>query len=224
MESKTVKISELLDDYTDNEFCIEGETEVQNEEIKDIVLKKAKKRVKPAKKIIIAAVAAAAALTAVMGAAAQRIIFTGLDGTDHGYYIDVNGNEYKYHHSSNTNMEAVVLEENGRLYLTADGGKTDITDLIDEETPYIYKCHDQPADVDNAENYIVIGGTPNEYGYDSYTLFDGEWGMSYAVRTIGPNDRLEMYDWEINGMKQLQSEGRLVGLDIEQIMEFSVNR
>lgn len=213
MENKTVKISELLDDYTDNEFCIEGETEVQNEEIKDIVLKKAKKRGKPAKRIIIAAVAATAALAAIMGAAAQRIAFTAFDNTELGYIVDEDGHEGKYIAGYFSEENQVVTEENNRLYFIYGGEKTDITDLVDEETPYIYKCHDQPTDVDNAENYIIVGGTPDAYGYTGFILFDGDWALSGILSESHP-------DWEINGIKQLKSEGRLVGLDIEQMIDF----
>ena len=56
-----------------------------------------------------------------------------------------------------------LLVEEGRLYFTGDGGKTDITDLISETEPYFIDVVDEEG---NTHKFIV-GGSPEEgyYGY-----------------------------------------------------------
>ena len=53
--------------------------------------------------------------------------------------------------------------ENGRLFFVLDGQRTDITDQINEEVPYIYE--DSDPDQDIAAHSIIVGGTPEHYGW-----------------------------------------------------------
>ena len=61
-----------------------------------------------------------------------------------------------------------LLLEDGRLYFTGDGGKTDITDLISETEPYFIDVIDEKG---NTHKFIV-GGRPEEgyYGYDEMII------------------------------------------------------
>ena len=56
-----------------------------------------------------------------------------------------------------------LLLQDGRLYFTGDGGKTDITDLVSETEPYFIDVMDEEG---NTHKFIV-GGSPAEgyYGY-----------------------------------------------------------
>ena len=75
-----------------------------------------------------------------------------------------------------------LLLEDGRLYFTGDGGKTDITDLISETEPYFIDVTDEEG---NTHKFIV-GGRPEDefYGYDEmiidaegvYHGSAGRWG------------------------------------------------
>lgn len=93
---------------------------------------------------------------ALMGAG-NRIIyqFTGPGGTriyaEEGYN-KVDGAEQ---------IELVTLED-GRLWLTVFGEHTDITDLVDEDTPYIYTFYDEDTDT---RGTIIAGGTPEDFGW-----------------------------------------------------------
>ena len=61
----------------------------------------------------------------------------------------------------------------GRLWFTVDGQETDITDLVDEETPYIYTRIDP---ISGAEGYVVVGGTPENFGWAEFYMVDGTSG------------------------------------------------
>ena len=56
-----------------------------------------------------------------------------------------------------------LLLQDGRLYFTGDGGKTDITDFVSETEPYFIDVMDEEG---NTHRFIV-GGSPAEgyYGY-----------------------------------------------------------
>ena len=56
-----------------------------------------------------------------------------------------------------------LLLEDGRLYFTGDGGKTDITDLISETEPYFIDV----MDAEGNTHKFIVGGRPEEgyYGY-----------------------------------------------------------
>lgn len=75
--------------------------------------------------------------------------------------------------------DALVVLEDGRLWFTADGQKLDITDLIDEDTPYIYERTDP---VSNLKGYVIAGGRPEVlgFGWAEYfpTGYNGEWNWS----------------------------------------------
>ena len=57
----------------------------------------------------------------------------------------------------------------GRLWFVADGQKVDITDLVDEDTPYIYERTD-PATGENG--YVIVGGTPENFGWAEFYTKD----------------------------------------------------
>ena len=75
-----------------------------------------------------------------------------------------------------------LLLEDGRLYFTGDGGKTDITDHISETEPYFIDVIDEEG---NTHKFIVGGRLEDEfYGYDEmiidaegvYHGSAGRWG------------------------------------------------
>ena len=223
---KELDITKIMDDYTDNEFGIEGELAVDTEKaVGDLLaqVQPKKKKVKPLFKVLIAA----AALVGLMGAtAANGYFFTTIDRESNAFYIDENGMphyEMSSHLSGEESLARIVQLEDDRLYFVADGGRTDITDLIDNETPYIYKLHDLPTDKPNCENYIIVGGTPERYGYISFiavgSLYEenyGEitgWGTT-AVLTDSGDIYVTDYQWYYNGVEQLKSEGRLVNFNV----------
>ena len=70
---------------------------------------------------------------------------------------------------------APVKAEDGRLWLTANGQKLDITDKVDENTPYIQERTD-PAT--GNKGYLVAGGTVDNFGWAEFFLTeDGTCSM-----------------------------------------------
>ena len=66
---------------------------------------------------------------------------------------------------------APVKAENGRLWLEADGQRLDITDKVDENTPYIYERTDP---VTGEKGCVVVGGTVEDFGWIEYFIVDGK--------------------------------------------------
>ena len=133
-----------------------------------------------------------------------------------GFSIEQTGNRFGIDFS--TSIPPVVLED-GRLWFTADGQRIDITDQIDNDTPFIYTTVNprtkQPA-------YIIIGGTPENFGYAELWKNQGE--ICYAARfgelSSGMNVSQEEFErrvwimplehlgwkWLINAFMQLEAE------------------
>lgn len=161
---KRLKISSLMDEYTDNEFFPTGGSAVSPERVKARVLAQAmaaaptrRKQKMPRKKKILLAAALAAALVVLVGAGYpyfQRQLVNGslsFGQDEGGRFVS-----FEAHGS-------IMEVEDGRLYYTPeDGQRVDVTDLVSEETPYIY----DGSDPDNGLTYyIIMGGTPECYGW-----------------------------------------------------------
>ena len=130
-----LKISRLMDNYVDNEVCIEGDTWVDNEELKGLVLEQAKtkQRMKPLFKGLIAA--AVAATVCVAGVAVVGSDFKS------GSFITGSGIEFEYELRENGSTTSAYLDyldtlttEDGGLYLNTGDITVDITDPTDEDT------------------------------------------------------------------------------------------
>ena len=198
-----IKISRLMDAYTDNEFFIQGESEVNMETVKNNVIEKAtgaKKRMKPVAKILIG-VAAAAVLA--VGATATTVAImkgsvTNASGAtydyeireDHGYTIQLSPADYG----------SILTLEDGRLYFNINDDRTDVTDLMDNQTPYIYAYTNTDTGL---KNYVVLGGTPEEYYIVDLTYLEGiGWQGDGALNGIAGNMvqfRLENFEAEAPG-------------------------
>ena len=203
---KELKISELMDDYVDNEVCIEGETWVDNEELKSLVMEqvKSKRKIKPLFKGLIAAAAVVGVCFAGAVVASQMSgsgsIITDIGATVN-YTIDEDGSWDRLEYLGDG--EDVFTLDNGRLYLKTNGEKTDITDLIDRETPYIYS-YTNPEN--GYENYIIAGGTTEEYGFVDLThvstyvwLGCGEnYGIPHPIGLRGFNTITVLIDFTID--------------------------
>ena len=66
---------------------------------------------------------------------------------------------------------APIKAEDGRLWFEVDGQRLDITDKVDENTPYIYERTDP---VTGEKGCVVVGGTVEDFGWIEYFIVDGE--------------------------------------------------
>lgn len=67
---------------------------------------------------------------------------------------------------------APIVQENGTLWFVNGEERTDLTGLIDEDTPYIYE-HTDPAT--GNKGYVIVGGTLDHFGWAEY--FESKDGM-----------------------------------------------
>ncbi len=92
---------------------------------------------------------------------------------------------------------APIVLEDGKLWFVNGGERTDLTGLIDENTPYIYE-HTDPAT--GNKGHVIVGGTVDNFGWaeffqaddgagsiqgsnyaDSYLTIDGVRQPSYQL-------------------------------------------
>ena len=132
-------------------------------------------------------IALAAAVLILMGAGGAAKIYSLITGmsivqTDRRFSVDFS-----------TEKAPVILEE-GRLWFTADGQHMDITDLIDQETPYIYTAFNR---LTGRPSYIIVGGTPYDFGYAEVWINRGTVGVAFRCGEMTGimNQSLERFQW-----------------------------
>lgn len=157
---KRLEISRLMDEYVDSEFFPEGGSAVDTQAVKDRVLAHAvpaKKRRMPRRKKLLLAAGLAAVMLVLVGAGFPYIQHRLVGGTL-SFEQTTDGRITAFVHNSE-----VLKLEGGRLYFNQDDGqRVDVTDLISEETPYIYDGSDPDTGM---RYYIIMGGTPESYGW-----------------------------------------------------------
>ena len=175
---KRLEISRLMDEYVDNEFFPEGGSVTNTQAVRDMVLANVKapagKTRKPAKKKLLLAAALAAVLVVLVGA--------GLPYVQH----QLASGALIFHQTADggritgiVHYGPVIKLEDDRLFFfpQEDGQPIDVTDLISEETPYIYDGSDPDAKL---TYHMILGGTPESYGYF-------EWMTSLDPFNYGTN-------------------------------------
>lgn len=174
---KRLEISKLMDEYVDNEFFPEGGSADGVEAVKDKVLAKAaparKRKAPPLKVALLAAALAVGCALCIAAGLPDRVFHLAFGGK--AFYRPSDG---LYVESFN-GIDPVAAED-GRLWLTVNGERTDITDLVDENTPYIYDNTD-PAT--GYRDYLIVGGTVEGYGwFECYEIENGRFAGSGSNR------------------------------------------
>lgn len=67
-------------------------------------------------------------------------------------------------------QSAPIVLEDGKLWFVNGEKRTDLTGLIDENTPYIYE-HTDPAT--GNKGYVIVGGGADNYGWAEFFLTEG---------------------------------------------------
>lgn len=162
---KRLTISGLMDEYTDTEFFPTGGSVADPEAVKGLVLASVKapapvkKGRMPKRKKILLAAALAAVLVVLVGAGSSTFVQGLLTGRVE-YEITPDKQTVSVIHD-----KPPVRQEDGRIWFVANGQRIDITDLIDEETPFIYDgCDPDTKLVD----YLIVGGVPGNVGWYEY--------------------------------------------------------
>ena len=137
----------------------------KKEEIMDMIEnKQTQKGRRPSVKVLVlaAALAVGCALSIAAGLPAQ--VYNFMSG---GSMMNMPGSDYGEFVMSPDNP---VTLEDGRIWLTANGEKLDITDKMDENTPYIVEHTDKE---NGTTGYFVAGGTPENFGWVEFPVIDG---------------------------------------------------
>lgn len=191
---KRIRISKLMDEYMDTEFFPTGGNAVDSKTVKRRVLANIKTPVKkkqlPRKKKVWLAAALAAILVMLAGAGFPYIQHRLAGGGALSFEQKTNERIITYEHNGE-----IVSCEDGRLIFNCDDGRhINITDLVSEETPYIY----DGSDPDNGLTYyIIMGGTPELFGWF-------EWiQVPYPFDDNGPAGDVFNYDGNGNPVKIL---------------------
>ncbi len=183
-EADIMKITELMDNYTDNEFLIEGE---QSDDVEKVLQGvnakvKVKKHLKLHTKIIIAVAAAFIGLFVVTAATPTTTFVTRLG------YVDEWIETFDSYISNGGNADNVIEPYkivNGRVIFTAvDDGEDeiDITDLISDEKPFYYEYSKEDSNGRVHDCIIAVGGTPDDLGYgDGYFHLNNNGTISGAT-------------------------------------------
>lgn len=132
---KRLRISSLMDEYMDTEFFPTGGSAMDPGAVKERVLAQAtpaKRRVSPLKTVLLVAVLGVGCLLSIAAGLPMRVyqLVTG-----DSMVVQADGAGWYYTYTSHKNGSPIVLVD-GRLWLVLpDGERTDITDLIDADTP-----------------------------------------------------------------------------------------
>ena len=134
-----------------------------------------KRRAPAVTKIVLAAaLAVGCVLSIAAGLPAQ--VYNFMSGgsvsiTDHGNTTTVDSFAWDL----NGEQAAPIVLEDGKLWFVNGDERTDLTGLVDENTPYLYE-HADPAT--GNKGYVVVGGTAENYGWAEFFLTeDGACSM-----------------------------------------------
>lgn len=186
-----MNISELMDNYIDNEFLIEGDTGADTES----VFNKVAARVKPRKhlklrtKIIAVAAAAVLGVSAVTGwTYSPTVLITRTGHKNEWSLLGLSSGR-----SAETEVEPYEVID-GRVYFTAvDEGEEaiDVTDTVCSGKAFIYQYIQKDSWGGEHICLVAIGGDPENMGYAEAVFGMGTKGTGHTVSVSGA----ELFYW-----------------------------
>lgn len=204
MNLKRIDLFQLMNAFQDEEFEPEEECFVDENKVKETVLAQVRRKKRKGRTVLVLAAALAACLVLAGWTYGERIYqfisgsqvtISGSAGMGSGTVTLSDGLD------ENGDPTIITLEE-GRLWFVAGDQRVDVTDQVDEETPYIWTQWLE----DGSLHYIVVGGTPEDYGwFEGVTAPDGSGGGSGILhsRTDLPNEPMDP-TWYTAGKAQVQ--------------------
>lgn len=202
MSLKKLEISRLMDAYMDEEFGPKEELLIDQEAVKEAVLHTVEKKRHSRKSIVVLAAALAACLALVgfaWGEQMIQLISGGQVTIGHGYGTVTMSDGY----DEQGNPTVIALEE-GRLWFVADGQRLDVTEQMDEDTPYVHTFLDDQGYL----HYWIVGGTTEDYGwFEGVKLPDGSGGgggIMHSRRDLSQDELLAEPDWYTVGKEQVE--------------------
>ena len=200
---RQIDLFELMNAYTDEEFAPKEECLVDEHKRKDLVSAQVRQKARKRRKVLVLAAVLAACL-ALAGWSYGDRIYQFLSGSQLTISASAGMGSGTVTMTDGLDEEGnptIVSLEEGRLWFVAAGQREDITDLVDENTPYVYTI-----DENGALHYFIVGGTPEDYGwFEGVTFPDGSGGGSGIAhsRTDLPADTPTPV-WWTNGEEQVR--------------------
>lgn len=196
---KKLEIAHMLDAYEEEEFVLEEENLVDPQRIRAAVMGRVRRG--RTRRVLLTAAVLAACLGLVGWTYGERVIqlLNGGQVTIGAGYGTVQMSD-GYDEQGNP---VILSLEQDRLWLVARGQRLDVTDQVDEKTPYV----DTWWDEEDTLHYVIVGGTTEDYGwFEGIKLADGSGGGAGVPhsRTDLPSDA-EDPEWLIQGRQQLQA-------------------
>jgi len=192
------EISTLMEHYTDDEFSPPEGAFVDPKAVAYRVMAQAAPQ-RPKWRPSVRIIAVAAVLAACMTLTAVGWFYRNYR-LNAGYDVTFGENTVTY---TPNEKGGVISEEDGRLYFIADGQHIDITDEVDEDTPYFYTMTDE-----NHTTYdFVVGGVPGNYGWIERMVTEDGREASTSKNTAGPWDVIldgQRYSYDELTEEQLQ--------------------
>ena len=203
---KRTRISKLMDEYTDTEFFPEEGCAADVEAVKDKVLAKAaapagKRRMPSLKTVLLAAALAVGCLLSIAAGLPTKI-YRLITASGNSVVVQMDETGENYLNFGWENTSAPIVLEDGRLWLVLQNEEcTDVTDLIDMDTPYIVEGEDPETGL---KNYLVVGGTPEDYGYGLFVEmplggYIGNGWNTYSICYKVNGELIEHDDWLASG-------------------------
>ncbi|MCM1298431.1 MAG: hypothetical protein NC203_09280 [Firmicutes bacterium] len=170
-----MKVSEIMDNYIDNEFLIEGQGNVSTDEVLKGVLSKIKKPVKLKAKIVV--IAAAVAILGVITAASLP---GGFLTTKMG--AEISWGEVVGSGAVGDPVLPYVIEED-RVYFIVDGLHEDITDYINSGEIYSYCFTDTDSAAVEHKGILMVKGPMDDIVFgEAYFDSDPSTGSDSYVK------------------------------------------
>lgn len=205
---KKIEISELMNGYVDEELQ-PREGLVDRERVRALVRARVGRRRVQKRRVLLVAAALTVCLGLVGWSCAEMYgeqIFQLVGGGqitiggsgEEGYVAGRPSDGY------DENGQPLVLSlEEGRLWVVARGQRVDVTDQVDEKTPYVDTWWDGEGDL----YYVIVGGTPEDYGwYEGVTVPDGSGGGSGVLSSrtdVSPEEQTDP-EWFTQGREQVR--------------------
>lgn len=205
---KKLEISELMNGYVDEELQ-PREGLVDRERVKELVHARVRKRRVQKPRVLLVAAVLAVCLGLVGWSCAEvygERIFQ-LVGGGQVTIGDSGGEGYVEGHPSDgydeNGQPLVVSLEGSRLWVVARGQRVDVTDRVDEKTPYVDTWWDGEGNL----YYVIVGGTPEDYGwYEGVTVPDGSGGGNGVLSSrthVSPEEQTDP-EWFTQGREQVR--------------------
>ena len=193
---KRIDLFQLMNAFQDEEFEPEEECFVDENKVKETVMTQVRRKKRKGRKVLVLAAALAACLALAGWGYGEQIyqFFSGGQLTIGENYASLEITD-GYDESGNP---LVISREGGKLWFVANHQRVDITEKIDESTPYCYTTRDEQGN----RTYIAVGGTPEHCGWmERWESADGESAAEIYDGTVLTGETEP--EWLNNAREQL---------------------